>query len=209
MPGSSTNSADLLNQFRAPLEVGSGNNILPPDPLRTSLNLPSFSDRSSFTPDSSIKALSPVPNFDLTSGYFTVGTSGQVGIDYLFDGGSYEGELGIFSLSGLEHFDPGSTGFIQEVVRRILSGTTQGHLVIDDHTDAARFTDGAGWDGNFNAGDYLGVKTVAMNPGDTFGVALLPNGTFDQIVGRSDLYGNIRPLFSLVTANPNQGFQFG
>jgi len=48
-----------------------------------------------------------------------------------------------------------------------------------------------------------------MNPGDTFGVALLPNGSFQQIAGRSDLYSDMRPLFSLATANPNQGFQFG
>jgi len=35
------------------------------------------------------------------------------------------------------------------------------------------FTNRAGWDDNFNSGGYQGVKTVAMNPGDTFGVALL------------------------------------
>ncbi len=216
MPDSSTNSADLLNQFRPPLEVASGSNILSSDPLRNSLDLPSFSDRSSFTPIAPVEGLMPLlpicpgyPISDFSSGYFTVGTSGQVGVDYLFDGGSYEGELGIFSLKGLEQFDPGSNAFIQEVVRRILSSTTEGHLVIDDHTDAARFTDGAGWDGNFNAGDYLGVKTVAMNPGDTFGVALLPHGSFQQALGNTDLGGNQRPLFSLATANPNQGFQFG
>jgi len=211
MPDSSTISVDLLNQSRSPLDTStaSSSSFLPPDPLRNTLDLPSFSDRSSFTSDSFTQALSPVPINSFTSGYFTVGNTGQVGIDYLFDGGGYEGELGIFSLSGLEQFDPGSNAFIQEVVRRILSGSTLGHLVIDDHTDAARFTDAAGWEGNFNAGDYLGVKTVAMNPGDTFGVALLPNGSFQQIAGRSDLYSDMRPLFSLATANPNREFQFG
>ncbi len=211
MPGSSTNSADLFSQFQSPLNAGieSSSNFLQPDPLRSSLELSAYSDRSSFTPESFNQTLSAVPTFDFTSGYFTVGTSGQVGVDYLFDGGSYQGELGIFSLSGLEQFDPGSNAFTQEVVRRILSSTTQGHLMIDDHAAAARFTDESGWEGNFNSGDYLGVKTVAMNPGDTFGVALLPHGSFRQILGNTDLWGNQRPLFSLATANPNQAFQFG
>jgi hypothetical protein len=41
-------------------------------------------------------------DFQFESGYFTVGESGEVTIDYLFDGGGYEGELAIFSLEGME-----------------------------------------------------------------------------------------------------------
>jgi subtilisin family serine protease len=219
MTGSSTHSgADFFSQSNAPLDVGisSANSFLPPDPLRNPLDS-SFNNRSSFNPasaiDTAIESWLPDARLDsmpaFTGGYFTVGSTGQVSIDYLFDGGSYEGELGIFSLTGLEQFDPGSDEFIQEAVRRVLSNSLLGNVVIRDATDAAHFTDFSGWDGNFNAGDYSGVKTVAMNPGDTFGVVMMPNGTFEQILGNTDLWGNQRPLFSMVTANPNQAFQFG
>jgi hypothetical protein len=36
------------------------------------------------------------------SGTFTVSESGEVGIDYLFDGGFYQGQLAVFSLTGME-----------------------------------------------------------------------------------------------------------
>src|SRR4028119_849049 len=41
-------------------------------------------------------------NSTLPVGVFQVGASGQVSADYLFDGGYYQGELAIFSLSGME-----------------------------------------------------------------------------------------------------------
>ncbi|MDJ1179248.1 hypothetical protein PJF56_10265, partial [Roseofilum sp. BLCC_M91] len=44
------------------------------------------------------------PKFD--SGYFVVGETGEIEIDYLFDGGKYKGELGIFSLGGMDEYDP-------------------------------------------------------------------------------------------------------
>jgi hypothetical protein len=55
------------------------------------LNLSAIPDRDTITGFSN-------PSFD--TGVFTVGSSGQVSIDYLFDGGWYQGELAIFSLRG-------------------------------------------------------------------------------------------------------------
>ena len=51
---------------------------------------------------------------------------GQVKFDYQFDGGYYEGELGIFSLSGMEALTRGSPEFIAEAARRVLTNSTEG-----------------------------------------------------------------------------------
>jgi hypothetical protein len=71
-------------------------------------------------------------DFQFESGYFTVGESGEVTIDYLFDGGGYEGELAIFSLEGMEGLEPGSEAFIQEAANRALSESELGYIVISD-----------------------------------------------------------------------------
>ncbi|OQX00126.1 MAG: hypothetical protein BWK80_62205, partial [Desulfobacteraceae bacterium IS3] len=42
------------------------------------------------------------------AGVFKVGKTGIVKADYLFDGGAWEGELGIFSLAGTESLEPNS-----------------------------------------------------------------------------------------------------
>jgi hypothetical protein len=55
-----------------------------------------------------------------------VGESGEVTIDYLFDGGGYEGELAIFSLEGMELLEPGSEAFIQTAADRALSNSETG-----------------------------------------------------------------------------------
>jgi hypothetical protein len=85
MPDSSTISVDLLNQSRSPLDTStaSSSSFLPPDSLRNTLDLPSFSDRSSFMSTAQPEGLTPLRDFDLpanfTSGYFTVGSTGHVG----------------------------------------------------------------------------------------------------------------------------------
>ncbi|NJO19205.1 MAG: hypothetical protein HC838_02820 [Spirulinaceae cyanobacterium RM2_2_10] len=66
------------------------------------------------------------------SGTFTVGETGTISVDYLFDGGGYQGELGFFSLDGLEDLEPGSEAFIQAAANRALSNSELGHLVIQD-----------------------------------------------------------------------------
>lgn len=144
-----------------------------------------------------------------TSGVFKVGSTGQVGIDYLFDGGGYEGELAIFSLEDLGALGFGTSEFIQEIARRALSDSILGHVVISDQTEGARFSGELPWEGDFNAGDYLGGRTFAMRPGDTFGVMLVPNGTVQQIFETPNAEGALRPLFSLVSVNPNSASQFG
>ncbi|GAB4199014.1 MAG: hypothetical protein Fur006_49350 [Coleofasciculaceae cyanobacterium] len=147
------------------------------------------------------------PSFD--TGVFTVGNSGQVSIDYLFDGGIYEGELAIFSLEGMEQYQTDLNQFIAEAARRALSDSHFGHVVISDATEGARFHGSFPWEPDWNSGDYLGVNTFSMRPGDTFGVMLIPNGTVQQVSENPCVEGAIRPLFSLSTANPNDAFHLG
>lgn len=153
--------------------------------------------------------LDPLTGSTWDSGVFTVESTGRVGFDFLLDGGGYRGQIGIFSLTGMEAFAPGSPEFKQEAARRALSGTTEGHVVIDDRTEGAKFNASFPWEGDFNSGDYLGVKTFEMTPGDRFGVILVPSGTIQEIFENPFLEGNQQPLFSMATSNPNDAFHFG
>ncbi|TAG95294.1 MAG: DUF4114 domain-containing protein [Oscillatoriales cyanobacterium] len=161
----------------------------------------------------STNTISPKPeiiaaNNPFVSGKFLVDSKGQVGIDFVFDGGLYKGQLAIFSLKGMEKFVPGAEEFIKETASRSLSNSAKGHVVIDDLSEGAKFTYNLP-EGNSNDGTYLGVKTFAMTPGDEFGVMLVPNGTVREVLNNPAIGGNKRPLFSMATANPNQAFQVG
>jgi len=188
----------------------------------------------------------PEPNFDFDSGVFTVGETGEVEIEYLFDGGKYQGEVAFFSLEGMDNLEPGSEAFIQEAAARALGieSTTSpsdvgadlstdslvdpdlgepaptdtdlpaenapklGEIVISDKTEGAKF-EGAMGEKNWNRGEFSGVKTVQMRPGDTFGVMLVPNKSVQQVFDNPSIGGSGRPLFSLSTANPDDGFHIG
>jgi len=143
-----------------------------------------------------------------TSGVFTVGAKGEVSFDYLFDGGAYEGQVAIFNLNGMEHFVPGSEEFMHEAASRALSNSNLGHIVMSDATEGARFSGSLPWEGDFNSGAYQGVTTFSMNPGDKFGIMLVPNGTVQQVLA-GDTCGDVRPLFSMTMANPNEAFHVG
>ncbi|XZO00978.1 MAG: S8 family serine peptidase [Microcoleus sp.] len=161
----------------------------------------------------STNTISPKPeilaaNNPFVSGKFLVDSKGQVGIDFVFDGGLFQGELAIVSLKGMEKFLPGSEEFIKEMALRALSNSAKGHVVINDLIEGAKFT-GNLLESNSNEGTYLGVKTFAMTPGEEFGVMLVPNGTVQEVLNNPAIGGSKRPLFSMATANPNQAFQVG
>ncbi|MFB2968843.1 S8 family serine peptidase [Aerosakkonema sp. BLCC-F183] len=149
----------------------------------------------------------PLTGLKIESGYFTVGETGQVGVDFINDGGWYKGELAIFSLEGMDRFVPGSEEFIKEAAHRSLSNSNLGYIVISDPNEAAKFNVGlANADNN---GEYKGIKTFAMKPEDKFGVMLVPNGKVQEVWDNPNIGGSKRPLFSLVTANPNAAFHVG
>ncbi len=136
------------------------------------------------------------------AGVFTVGSTGTLSFDYLFDGGGYQGQLGIFNLQGMEQYTPGSTAFIQEAARRTLTQSNLGRVVIDDIATGARFFGNIPWEGNSNRGTYSGIKTVTMNPGDQFGLMLVPNQTIQYVYDNPTTSGGgTRPIFSLGTPN--------
>jgi Domain of unknown function (DUF4114) len=143
-----------------------------------------------------------IANPTFNSGVFTVGASGEVSIDFLFDGGGYQGELAIFSLDGMDQFQPGSEAFIQAAAHRALTDSILGHTVISDADEGSRFSGimPGEWS-NQNWGEYLGVKTFNMRPGDTFGIMLVPNGTVQEVFDNPAISGDKYPLFSLSTNN--------
>ncbi|NJR21201.1 MAG: hypothetical protein HC786_02965 [Richelia sp. CSU_2_1] len=152
------------------------------------------------TPDGKVD---PLTGLGVDSGFFAVDATGQVGFDWLQDGGSYKGEVAIFSVQGMEKFTPGSPEFIKEAARRALSNSTFGHVVISDPTEGANPQfDGLLGEANYNEGDYSGPKTFAMKPGEAFAVMLVPNGTVQNVFNNPNIGGDKRPLLSLSSTNP-------
>ncbi|MDJ1180116.1 DUF4114 domain-containing protein [Roseofilum sp. BLCC_M91] len=147
---------------------------------------------------------------EFDSGVFTVGESGEVGIDFLYDGGKWKGELALFSLEGLEEINPNSGAFIEEAASRALSSSELGHVIISDRAEGARF-DGVLGDErqDWNAGDYRGVKTFDMNPGDRFGMMLLPKHSVSKLADNPALGGLGAPLFSMSSLNPEDAYHLG
>jgi hypothetical protein len=108
----------------------------------------------------------------------------------------------------MENFVPGSEAFIKEAASRALSNSTNGYIVISDDLEGAYYTNPNSSE-NFNFGPYLGKKTFAMTPGDKFFFMLVPNGTVQQVYDNPAIGGDKKPLFSIATENPNDGFSIG
>jgi hypothetical protein len=143
-------------------------------------------------------------------GVFTVGTAGKVSIDYLYDGGWYEGEVAFVSLTGMEDLIVGSQAFFEEAGRRALSNSALGHIAISDVTEGARFSAAASiWESDYNHGVYAGPKSFVMNPGDRFMTMTTPNGMLRDWLSNPVIDGNQRPLFSLAYANADNSMQVG
>ncbi|MGK7951496.1 MAG: DUF4114 domain-containing protein [Xenococcaceae cyanobacterium] len=141
-------------------------------------------------------------------GVFKVGATGEIIIDFLYDGGLYQGEIGIFSLEGMNPEDLGSEAFIEEAINRAQSNSLQGHVVVKDAEEEARFSSSFDWETNFNRGTYQGRKTFQMNPGDLFGLVLVPNGTLNEGITAHESILSLDPLFSMSEANHNNQVQF-
>ena len=148
-----------------------------------------------------------------TAGLFTVGSGGLVSTDYLYDGGMYEGELGIFSLSGMDNLEPNSGLFAEEAARRALSGTPSGYVILSDAEEGARLSGQLGSGGelhDWNDGNYKGVKRFRMRPGDKFATIMIPNDTIQAFYeDQHTKDAEKQPLFSLASSNPDFGLYFG
>ncbi len=139
----------------------------------------------------------------LDDGYFIVDDSGEVTIDLLFDGGWYKGEVGIFSLDGMENYNLGSLAFIQEAATRALTGSTQGHILFQDQIEGSRFDGNFAWEPNFNSGTYQGAKTFQLTARGKYGLMLVPNSSLEQVASSPTLSetNGKRPFFSMRGAN--------
>ncbi|GBC59353.1 hypothetical protein DENIS_0292 [Desulfonema ishimotonii] len=141
-------------------------------------------------------------------GVFTAGISGEVKMGFLFDGGGYKCELGIFSLDGMEAFERGSDAFIEEAIRRV-TDNDRGYIVIRDARQGARYSDklGTSSEGNFNSGPYKGLTSLPMAPGEKFATVMIPNGTFEEVsrhlqsAGPNTIRQELYPLFSIAVPN--------
>jgi hypothetical protein len=154
--------------------------------------------------------LAPSNNSPFESGVFKVGPTGKVDLSYLFDGGFYEGEAGIFKLEGMSAFLTDYSAFAKEAARRALSNSSEGHVVISDFTEGAKLTGVLGAEPqNWNKGTYQGVKTFSMNPGDEFGIILATRKRIQDVFNNPALTGTRRPLFSLATSDPRDAFNSG
>lgn len=145
-------------------------------------------------------------------GVFTVGESGEVTLDFLFDGGGYShGQLAIFSLEGMETLIAGSKEFNREAAFRALSDSALGHIVISDAREGARFSGILGKSDNtdFNSGEYLGQKAFQMQSGSLFAVMLVPNGEIQSVFENPAIEGAIKPLYSIAEANPDGSIHIG
>lgn len=87
-----------------------------------------------------------------SQGTFTVGATGKLSFDFLFDGGQFQGELAIFSLKGMEGLKFGSDAFNQEAARRALTNSTQGRILVADSSEGAKFSAELDWEANYNSG---------------------------------------------------------
>jgi subtilisin family serine protease len=165
------------------------------------------SQTSEISPQSSDSAVEETLPYQ--SGFFTItDPSGQVTFDHLFDGGGYShGELAIFSLAGLEPNQLSWNELVKEAARRALSNSEEGYVVISDSQEGARFSGELG-EPDYNRGEYLGVKSFQMRPGDTFGVMLVPNGSVTELWENPQLGGAKKPIFSMSLEDPNNIEQF-
>lgn len=116
------------------------------------------------------------------SGVFCIDGIGQVKTDFLFDGGAYKGEIGLFSFEGLEHLDKNSDEFRREAIQRVKSNSEQGRVVLSDPGSGAKFTDGkfAG-EKSLNGGDYKGKQTFDFKPNDKVAMIYLGNSKFSDV----------------------------
>ncbi len=148
-------------------------------------------------------------------GVFQVDESGEIAIDFLYDGGLYEGAVGIFSLKDINPEDLTTEEFTQKVVERVQSDSTEGHIVIQDNVEGAKYTAELEWEEgltggatHFNQGDYLGTKTFEMTPGDYFSLVMIPDGDFKETIGADESVMAKDLIFSMHAANFQNQVQF-
>ena len=173
------NTADITTQVES---KETSEDVAKKQPDRETLTSsdPSVKDDRKDAIAPSIETVKPEEVEAFNSGVFTVGSSGEVGIDFLYDGGWYQGQLAIFSLEGMEKYQPGSPEFIKEAALRASSNSELGYIAIDDVAEGARFS-GALGETHYNSGEYKEVKSFKLRPESSFGIMLIPNNRVEEV----------------------------
>ena len=135
-------------------------------------------------------------------GVFTT-TGGTVQVEFLFDGGQASGELGIYSLTGMDAFAPGSAAYKQEAARRALNNGAQGAQMFSDASEGAKFSGQLG-EPDQNAGSFAGPKSATLTPGEKFAFIFAPGSRLQTVFNNP----NQTALFSVADANPGKFVQF-
>jgi hypothetical protein len=140
-----------------------------------------------------------------TEGAFELNPLGVIAVDILVDAGAYQGQLGVFSLAGLDPAAMGTLDFLIQAATRVVSGSALGHLLFDDATQAA-FYGGTYGEEQHNFGAAIGAQFFALDPSAAIGFAIIPNGTFVDFLADPAAKGaSLRPLLSMAAANPDGG----
>ncbi len=172
------------------------------DPAATDQTDPT--DQTDGVTDTTERETSASPEF--SGGYFIVGDSGEVVIDYILDRGNYQSQVGVFSLEGIEA-EVGSEAWNREAIRRALTDTELGYTIIDDRQQDAwlDYQNAASSD----VSNYQQSLQIKMQAGDRIALVVIPDGTLQEVVDKPPTTGKKAPLFSLATANPDDRFYFG
>ncbi|QIZ73030.1 putative Ig domain-containing protein [Oxynema aestuarii] len=132
-----------------------------------------------------------------------MGETGSINIEYIFDGGYYQGTVGLFNMAGLSEYEWGSAEFFQEIARRSLSNSDEGYVLISDSTEAAKL-DGKLEAYNWNRGIKSGEKTFSLPEGTEFGLILIPDGTLQELFDNPQVTGSKKPFLSLTPSDPER-----
>ena len=149
------------------------------------------------------------PKFCPKGGIFKVGESGWVVLNWLYDGGMFEGELGIFALSGMKAYETNWKDFVENAARRAIQNAPEsGYLVFSDRKEGSQWKGKLNGEEDCNHGPYKGMKRFKMTPGDQFAVILAPNCTLADIIeDPSIMHAGLgtRPFFSFASPNSDPG----
>lgn len=125
------------------------------------------------------------------AGFFTVGNTGKVEIDLLFEGWNDRGEIAIFSLAEMDGSILDNEAFIRKAALRGASNSQLGYTLTRD-----RFTTSLS-------------RELIFRPGDRFGIMFVSESKVSDILTDSLLKNTPSPLFSLATDKSDDAFLWG
>ncbi|MBP0017639.1 MAG: DUF4114 domain-containing protein [Cyanobacteria bacterium SBLK] len=130
-----------------------------------------------------------IPKF--IAGFFTVGNTGKVEIDFLFEGWNDGGEVAIFSLAEMDESISDSDAFIRQAALRSVSHSPWGYTLPRDRLKTSSH------------------QEFVLQPGDRFGLMFVSKGKVADIIADPQFKHTSRPLFSLATDNTDNDFFWG